>query len=332
MGFNDSQVGGNHYRKVEGEQHWDRVDRLKLDYFQAQITKYVERCWDKNGVEDLEKAQHFLGKYIELSKNWTYPSGEKGVRRGDQQALRELLIGQVKEERDLFEARMHYLLQNEVVTETGQYQFPFEDGLHHSPFDEDAPVPCLRGGNNDFEPEGVYGNGKAMWTCKHCRSKVYTTPSQRVPHAAHQPGGPACQQAMADRVAQDSRNAFVGGRSLEISGSGAKHPPVHVGAQFADALEPIDGVSKAETHVKDVVQEDATMLETRLRVSSLLAAVRTNNRKAARAIFEKHSIGEPPQVPDANLAKLEADLKAHMATLAFFVSQGDDAAVDNPPI
>jgi len=62
---NKRQVGGTHY-KVGGEEHWDRVHRLQLDYFQAQITKYVERWKKKNGVEDLRKAQHFLEKYIEL--------------------------------------------------------------------------------------------------------------------------------------------------------------------------------------------------------------------------------------------------------------------------
>lgn len=65
---NDRQVGGDHYRQRPGEQHWDRVDRLGLDYFQAQITKYVERCWLKNGIQDLKKARHFLDKYIELKE------------------------------------------------------------------------------------------------------------------------------------------------------------------------------------------------------------------------------------------------------------------------
>lgn len=62
---NDRQVGGQHY-KTGGEEHWDRVARLDLDYFQGQITKYVERWKAKNGVEDLHKARHFLDKYIEL--------------------------------------------------------------------------------------------------------------------------------------------------------------------------------------------------------------------------------------------------------------------------
>jgi hypothetical protein len=68
MGANERQVGGDHY-KNGGEEHWDRVHRLGLDYFQGQITKYVERWKEKNGVQDLEKALHFLEKYIELQKS-----------------------------------------------------------------------------------------------------------------------------------------------------------------------------------------------------------------------------------------------------------------------
>jgi hypothetical protein len=68
MAANDYQIGGGHYRKggPGSEQHWDRVARLGLNYFQAMITRYVERYRDKNGVEDLKKARHFLDKLIEL--------------------------------------------------------------------------------------------------------------------------------------------------------------------------------------------------------------------------------------------------------------------------
>lgn len=67
MAANDRQVGGTHY-KTGGEEHWDRVHRLGLDYFQGQITKYVERWRSKGGIQDLEKARHFLDKYIELER------------------------------------------------------------------------------------------------------------------------------------------------------------------------------------------------------------------------------------------------------------------------
>lgn len=65
MSANDKQVGGDHYRA--GVQHWDVAVALKLGYFEGQITKYVSRWRKKNGVQDLEKAQHFLDKLIE---NW----------------------------------------------------------------------------------------------------------------------------------------------------------------------------------------------------------------------------------------------------------------------
>ena len=64
---NKTQVGGNHYKGQELE-HWDIVAMFDLDYFQGQITKYVMRWKKKNGVEDLEKAKHFLEKYIEVSE------------------------------------------------------------------------------------------------------------------------------------------------------------------------------------------------------------------------------------------------------------------------
>ena len=64
MAENDKQVGGNHYRSPL--QHWDFVYHNNMDYFQGQITKYVSRWKDKNGIQDLKKAQHFLNKYIEL--------------------------------------------------------------------------------------------------------------------------------------------------------------------------------------------------------------------------------------------------------------------------
>lgn len=67
MAANDKQIGGSHY-KTNGLEHWDMVVHFKLDYFQGQITKYVMRWRDKGGISDLEKAQHFLEKYMEVAK------------------------------------------------------------------------------------------------------------------------------------------------------------------------------------------------------------------------------------------------------------------------
>ena len=63
---NEKQIGGAHYSK-NGEQHWDMMWRLYREaWFVGNITKYVLRYRKKNGMQDLEKAKHYLEKLIEL--------------------------------------------------------------------------------------------------------------------------------------------------------------------------------------------------------------------------------------------------------------------------
>jgi hypothetical protein len=67
---NARQVAGEHYQQPEGvPQHWDLVDMYQWDYFQGQVTKYLMRWKLKNGIEDLEKARHYLDKYIEIERS-----------------------------------------------------------------------------------------------------------------------------------------------------------------------------------------------------------------------------------------------------------------------
>lgn len=95
MTANERQVGGAHYKVEPGkEEHWDRVARLKLNYFEAQITKYVERCRKKLGVEDLKKAGHFLEKYIELWDAGVYTTDKVSERKA-QQAGREIRVTEI---------------------------------------------------------------------------------------------------------------------------------------------------------------------------------------------------------------------------------------------
>lgn len=81
MEANKRQVGGSHYGGGEF-QHWDMVVQHDLDYFQGQITKYVMRWKAKNGLQDLEKAQHFLEKYIEEIKAGRIDTPKSGLRIG----------------------------------------------------------------------------------------------------------------------------------------------------------------------------------------------------------------------------------------------------------
>jgi len=55
------QVGGDHYKKHK-IQVWNIVDEYKLDFYKGNIIKYILR--NKNGLEDLKKARHYLDKLI----------------------------------------------------------------------------------------------------------------------------------------------------------------------------------------------------------------------------------------------------------------------------
>lgn len=64
---NDSQVGGVHYKSAA--QHWDyAVYNFGRGYLRGQVTKYVYRWRKKHGVQDLQKALHFLQKLDEVSQ------------------------------------------------------------------------------------------------------------------------------------------------------------------------------------------------------------------------------------------------------------------------
>ena len=79
MPANDKQVGGDHYKNKV--QHWDWAASNDLDYFQGSITKYVARWKNKNGLEDLKKAQHFLEKYIEMQEGTVQSPGHSILPR-----------------------------------------------------------------------------------------------------------------------------------------------------------------------------------------------------------------------------------------------------------
>lgn len=65
---NQRQVDGGHYGGVPF-QHWDIVIAHDLNYFEAQILRYVMRCRKKAGLVDLQKAHHFIEKYMEEWEN-----------------------------------------------------------------------------------------------------------------------------------------------------------------------------------------------------------------------------------------------------------------------
>jgi len=59
-----SQVGGTHYKK-RAIQPIEYILANELGFCEGNIIKYVTRYADKNGIEDLKKARHYLDFLIE---------------------------------------------------------------------------------------------------------------------------------------------------------------------------------------------------------------------------------------------------------------------------
>jgi hypothetical protein len=53
------QIGGDHYRKHD-IQPIDVIDEYGLDFYGGNALKYLLRYPDKGGLEDLQKAKHYL--------------------------------------------------------------------------------------------------------------------------------------------------------------------------------------------------------------------------------------------------------------------------------
>lgn len=61
----NKQEGGGHYKGLK-IQPIEYIHANGLSYFQGNVVKYVSRYKDKNGVEDIKKAIHYLELILEL--------------------------------------------------------------------------------------------------------------------------------------------------------------------------------------------------------------------------------------------------------------------------
>ena len=59
------QVGGDHYSKL-AIQPVEYINANHLSYLQGNVIKYITRYKDKNGLQDLQKAKHYVQMLIEL--------------------------------------------------------------------------------------------------------------------------------------------------------------------------------------------------------------------------------------------------------------------------
>lgn len=70
MSANDT--GPGHY-KDKPLQVWDYVIANNLGYLEGNVIKYISRWRQKNGVEDLRKAKHYIEKLIEVESGQAAP-------------------------------------------------------------------------------------------------------------------------------------------------------------------------------------------------------------------------------------------------------------------
>lgn len=63
----DKQIGGSHYKDMK-IQPVEFIVQNNIGYIEGNIIKYVCRYKNKNGIQDLEKAKHYLEMLIEYEK------------------------------------------------------------------------------------------------------------------------------------------------------------------------------------------------------------------------------------------------------------------------
>ena len=61
------QEGGKHYKNL-GIQPVEYIHSNDIGYFEGNVIKYVTRWRNKNGVQDLLKAKHYIELLIELEQ------------------------------------------------------------------------------------------------------------------------------------------------------------------------------------------------------------------------------------------------------------------------
>lgn len=76
------QIGGSHYKNL-AIQPVEYCHKNGLGFIESSVVKYVSRWRDKNGLEDLKKARHFLDLLIEMETPAEQPIWPKTERRVD---------------------------------------------------------------------------------------------------------------------------------------------------------------------------------------------------------------------------------------------------------
>jgi len=95
---NERQVAGDHYKNSE-IQPWDYIHSQGLNFLAGNVVKYVSRYKKKNGIEDLQKALHYLEKLIEVEtpQGLSAPLAGEGWHEELERKLRPQTFGTINE-------------------------------------------------------------------------------------------------------------------------------------------------------------------------------------------------------------------------------------------
>jgi hypothetical protein len=61
----NTQVGGNHYKDMK-IQPVEYIIQNNIGYLEGNVIKYISRYKQKNGINDLRKARHYIDMLIEI--------------------------------------------------------------------------------------------------------------------------------------------------------------------------------------------------------------------------------------------------------------------------
>jgi len=64
------QVGGTHYKNMV-IQPIEYIVKNNIPYIEGNVIKYISRWKQKNGVDDLRKARHYIDMLIEMESKCT---------------------------------------------------------------------------------------------------------------------------------------------------------------------------------------------------------------------------------------------------------------------
>ena len=122
----NTQVGGNHYKNL-AIQPVEYIFKNNIGYFEGCVIKYVTRWKNKGGVQDLEKAKHFLELLIDLQEQYA----KEGMLDLVQQELAECCKVEVAEELPEYpkydEPHYRYLILADSVMYPHYYVGTFEE-------------------------------------------------------------------------------------------------------------------------------------------------------------------------------------------------------------